>query len=99
MKSRCYREKDKGFRYYGARGITVCDRWLTGDGKNSGVECFLADMRQKPSPAHTLDRRDVEKGYSPENCRWATYSEQNANRRPYRRGKTRLATEAARLGQ
>lgn len=64
------------YQSYGGRGITVCTEW---QGKN-GFAQFLADMGERPE-GMTLDRVDVEQGYSKENCRWATYSEQNKNQR------------------
>lgn len=67
MKSRCTKDP----RYI-AKGITVCKRWET-------FENFYADMGDLPSSKHTLDRLDGTKGYSPDNCRWATYTEQNRN--------------------
>ena len=74
MLKRCEVKGNKAFRYYGGRGITVCDRWHT-------FENFLADMGHRPSPKHSLDRIDNDAGYSPENCRWATQDVQIANRR------------------
>lgn len=60
--------------YHGGKGIKVCSRWLSYDN-------FLSDMGRKPSPKHSLDRVDNNRDYGPDNCRWATTSEQNANRR------------------
>jgi hypothetical protein len=85
MKARCYNPKARRYECYGGRGIRVCDRWLYGEGGRTGAECFLADMGMKPSPSHTMDRRENDGDYEPRNCRWATYSQQNANRRSYTR--------------
>jgi hypothetical protein len=75
MKRRCLSPKHNGFRYYGGRGITVCDRWL------HSFENFLADMGPRPR-GKTLDRYPNNDGnYEPNNCRWATPHEQNMNRR------------------
>lgn len=69
------------FEYYGARGITVCDRWQIGDGVRGGFECFLADMGDRPEGL-TLERTDNDGNYEPGNCKWATWAEQCLNRRP-----------------
>ena len=79
MKSRCYNKSIKSYEYYGARGIAVCDRWL------NSFENFLSDMGLRPSPSHSIDRKDNSLGYSPDNCTWATKAEQAANRRTFRR--------------
>ncbi|HDX9500141.1 TPA: AP2 domain-containing protein, partial [Bacillus thuringiensis] len=74
MKSRCSNLNDSGWENYGARGITVCERWL--DFSN-----FIEDMGERPSPEHSLDRIDVNGNYCKANCRWATHLEQAHNKR------------------
>ncbi|MBC6714724.1 hypothetical protein H9Q09_00810 [Aurantimonas sp. DM33-3] len=81
MKNRCLNKRQARYRDYGGCGITVCDRWLRGSDGLTGFECFLLDMGSKPSPEHSLDRRENALGYSPENCRWATRVEQARNTR------------------
>jgi len=75
MKTRCYNPNYTHYKNYGGRGITVCDSWL------NSFEAFYADMGPRPSMKHTLDRIDNSKGYSPDNCKWSTRSEQNRNHR------------------
>jgi hypothetical protein len=81
MLNRCENPSHRQYADYGARGIHVCDRWK-GD---VGIINFLADMGSKPSPLHSIDRIDNDKGYEPGNCRWATAKEQQRNKRDTRR--------------
>lgn len=73
MKKRCDNPNTKHFKRYGGRGITVCQRWL------NSFESFLEDMGLCPEKM-LLERVDNEKGYSSENCKWATMEEQQNNR-------------------
>lgn len=63
---------------YADRGISVCQRWL------DSFSNFLADMGPRPSPDHSIERIDNDRGYEPGNCRWATRAEQGANKRTNR---------------
>lgn len=78
--ARCEREGTQSFRYYGGRGIKICDRWRHGDGELTGFECFVKDMGPRPSPHHSIDRIDNDGNYEPGNCRWATMKQQQRNR-------------------
>jgi len=74
MKSRCNNANTPDYKYYGSRGVTVCDEW------NDSFESFLSDMVEPPEGL-TLDREDNGKGYSKDNCRWATRATQARNNR------------------
>ena len=83
MMRRCYDKKNNRYRLYGALGVIVCDQW------RDSFEVFLQDIGFKPSPAHSLDRYPDNAGnYEPGNCRWATLSQQNKNRKPFNRKRT-----------
>lgn len=73
MRQRCFRKTYKNYSSYGGRGITICERW-------DEFWAFVEDMGDKPDGT-SLERIDNDKGYSKENCRWATFAEQNRNTR------------------
>lgn len=80
MKDRCHNKKSKDFKNYGARGITVCDKWI------NDFPAFFKDMGDRPK-GYSIGRIDNNKGYSPENCQWESPLQQSNNTR-----KTRLIT-------
>lgn len=76
MWRRCTEETYHQYKDYGGRGITVCDEW-------KDFEVFAADMGERPE-GMTLDRKDNDGPYCKDNCKWSTWQEQHANKRPRR---------------
>ncbi|WP_310625772.1 hypothetical protein [Limnohabitans sp.] len=74
MLARCSDSTHRNFKDYGGRGITVCKQW------RESFESFLADMGERP-PDTSIDRINTNGNYEPSNCRWATRTEQNRNKR------------------
>lgn len=95
MRRRCYQPAHKFYANYGGRGIKVCDRWRI---MPEGFINFVEDMGERPE-GYTLDRIDNDKGYSPENCAWASKKSQSNNRRVTRtvtyKGETHTISEWA----
>jgi len=77
MLARCYNPNNSAYKFYGKRGIEVCESW------RESVNNFIADMEPRPE-GYTLEREDSNGNYSKENCVWATQFTQNRNRRSNR---------------
>jgi hypothetical protein len=82
MKYRCYNPNVKSYKYYGARGIKVCDQW-----RNSFTK-FLEDVGERPGKGYSLDRIDNAGNYEPGNVRWETQENQMRNTRLLRKSKS-----------
>lgn len=78
MIQRCTNKNNNHYKNYGGRGIMICKKW------KESFENFYADMGEKPSKGHSIDRINVNGNYEPSNCRWATRKEQNRNQRTNR---------------
>lgn len=75
MKQRCLNPKNPRYDSYGGRGITICKRWM------NSFDNFYADMGPKPSPLHTIERKNNDGNYTPRNCIWGDKKQQANNRR------------------
>jgi len=83
MIQRCNNSNSDGYRYYGARGITICERWLK-------FENFFKDMGERPEGL-TIERVNNNEGYCLDNCKWATLAEQGKNKRIYNNNQSGVA--------
>ena len=75
IKRRCTNPKDPGYKNYGGRGITVCKEW------SESFQAFYRDMGDPPTENHQIDRKNNNKGYNKDNCRWVLHVENSQNRR------------------
>lgn len=95
IKQRCSNPNNRAYKDYGARGIKMCERWL------NDFTAFIADLGERPGKEYTVERRNNDGNYCPENCYWATDESQKNNRRDSVRitwrGETKTLTQWARL--
>lgn len=94
MKNRCYNPKKQGYKYYGGRGIEVCEEWK--DDFSSFANWALQNGYDENAEPYkcTLDRKDYNKNYSPENCRWVDMQIQNQNKRKFKGAKYEYGGES-----
>ncbi len=92
MKQRCHNPKNSGWKYYGGRGIEVCEAW------RNDFASFIADVGERPD-AHSLDRIDPDGNYEPSNVRWASRKTQRANHRTVLDMQTKLDAALARIAE
>jgi len=83
LRNRCDNPNNKDFKNYGERGITYCVEWKK-------FENFLHDMGEKPGGCYSIDRIDNSKGYSKENCQWATRDQQQGNKRVFKTSSSKI---------
>lgn len=101
MRARCNLQSDTNFLRYGGRGIKVCSRWDHGENGLTGFECFIADLGRRPTPKHSIERKNNNGNYEPSNCEWATKYFQSRNVRNnhhvFFNGERMILADAARL--
>lgn len=94
IKTRCFNSRSSSFKNYGGRGIVMCKKWA------KSFDAFIADMGTRPSPNHSIERKNTNGNYEPGNCVWATAIEQANNKRTNRfvdaSGERKTISQAAR---